>query len=86
LLYVTVKIKTSSSFKTVLSAAKKLSVEEKQLLKLQLFAPDALSELKAFETGLKKTKRSLKKTDEEIVKLTTSIRSRKYATAKKMLH
>ncbi|MDZ4796049.1 MAG: hypothetical protein SGI83_17345 [Bacteroidota bacterium] len=82
----TVKIKTSSSFKTALSAAKKLSVEEKQLLKLQLFAADALIELKAFETALKKSKNGLKKTDEEIVKLTTTIRRRNYAHAKKMLH
>lgn len=83
----TPKIKTqASSFKTLLSAVKKLSVEEKQLLRLQLFAPDALSEMKTFEAQLKKKKSLVKKTDEEIVSLTTSIRRRKYANAKKMLH
>ena len=81
----TTKIK-ATNYKTVLSAVKKLSGEEKQLLKLQLFAPDALSEMKAFEIQLKKKKGSLKKTDEEIVALTTSIRSKNYANAKKMLH
>jgi hypothetical protein len=79
------KIKTTS-YKNVLSAVKKLSVEEKQLLKLQLLAPDALNEMKAFEKQLKKKKSLLKKTDEEIVGLTTSIRRKKYANAKKMLH
>lgn len=83
----TVKIKTQTSpFKTLLSAVKKLSAEERQLLRLQLFAPDALSEMKAFEAQLKKKKSRVKKTDEEIVNLTTSIRRRKYANAKKMLH
>lgn len=76
----------ASTFKNVLSAVKKLTVEEKQLLKLQLFASDALSEMKAFELQLKKKKPLLKKTDEEIVAVTTSIRRKKYANAKKMLH
>jgi hypothetical protein len=74
------------SFKTVLSAVKKLSAEEKQLLRLQLFATDALSEMKAFEIQLKKKKSLVKKTDSEIVSLTTSIRKKKYANTKKMLH
>ena len=82
----TTKIKTVSSFKTVLSAAKKLSIEEKQILRLQLFSTDALSEMKAFEAQLKKKKSLVKKIDEEIVNLTTSIRNKKYANAKKMLH
>jgi len=83
----TSKIKTQAfPFKTLLSTIRKLSAEEKQLLKLQLFAPDALSEMKAFEAQLKKKKSLVKKTDEEIVSLTTSIRHRKYANAKKMLH
>lgn len=83
----TTKIKTQTPpFKSLLSAVKKLSAEEKQLLRLQLFAPDALSEMKAFEAQLKKKKSPVKKTDEEIVNLTTSIRRRKYTNAKKMLH
>jgi len=76
----------TSSFKNILSAAKKLSAEEKQLLRLQLFAADALSEMKAFELQLKKKKKPLKKSDEGIVNLTTSIRRKKYANAQKMLH
>ena len=82
----TTKIKPSSSFKTALSAARKLSIEERQLLKLQLFSADALSEMKAFEAQLKKKKTLMRKTDEEIVNLTTSIRRKKYANTKKMLH
>jgi len=83
----TTKIKTQASpLKTLLSAIKKLSVEEKQFLRLQLLTPDALSDMKAFEAQLKKKKSLAKKTDEEIVSLTTSIRRRKYINAKKMLH
>ena len=73
-------------FKNVLSAVKKLSAEEKQLLRLQLFSADALGEMKAFELQFGKKRKRLKKTDDEIVKLTTSIRRKKYANAKKMLH
>jgi hypothetical protein len=73
-------------FNTVLSAVKKLSDEEKQLLRLQLFGKDSLSEMKAFEVQLKKKKRLVKKKDNEIVKVTTSIRNRNYAETKKMLH
>ena len=83
---VTTKIKSSPAFKTAISAARKLSIEEKQLLKLQLFSDDALNELKAFEEQLKKKKTLVKKTDEEIVNLTTSIRQKRYANTKKMLH
>lgn len=75
-----------NKFRTVLSAVKKLNAEEKQLLRLQLFSDDALSEMKAFEAQLKKKKRPVRKSDSEIVKLTTSIRRNKYAQAKKMLH
>ena len=82
----TTKIKPSTAFKTAMSAARKLSIEEKQLLKLQLFSVDALNELKTFESQLKKKKSLVKKTDEEIVNLTTSIRQKRYANTKKMLH
>jgi hypothetical protein len=83
----TSKIKKQAfPFKTLLSAIRKLSAEEKQLLRLQLLAPDALTEIKVFEAQLKKKKSLVKKTDEEIVSLTTSIRRRKYTNAKKMLH
>jgi predicted RNase H-like nuclease len=81
------KIKSQpDSFKNVLSAVKKLSAEEKQLLRLELFAADALSEMKNFESQLKKKKKPVKKTDDEIVSLTTSIRRKKNANTKKMLH
>ena len=76
----------SFPFKTLLSAVRKLSAEEKQLLRQQLFFSDALSEMKDFETRMKKRKPPVKKTDEEIVNITTSIRRKKYADAKKMLH
>jgi hypothetical protein len=76
----------TTSFKTVLSAVKKLSAAEKQLLKLQLFATDALAEMKSFELQLKKSRKPVKKTDEEIVSITTSIRRKRNASSQKMLH
>ena len=78
--------KEKSSFKNVLTAVKKLSAEERQLLRLKLFSNDVLDEMKAFESNLKKQEKKIKKSDNEIVLLTTSIRKRKYANAKKMLH
>jgi hypothetical protein len=74
------------SLKNVLSAARKLTAEEKQLLRLQLFSSDALSELKEFELRLKKKRTAIKKTDDDIVTLTSSIRQKRYANSKKMLH
>lgn len=74
------------ALKELLSAINKLSEEEKQLLRMQLFAGDALAEVKAFEAKLKMKKTLRKKSDEDIVKLTTSIRRKRYATSKKMLH
>ncbi len=79
-------ISQTPSYKIVLNAVKKLSLEEKQLLRLQLFTQDALNEMKSFELELKKKKTSIKKTDAEIVALTTSIRKKNYANTKKMLH
>lgn len=79
-------IKSSSNFKTVLSAVKKLTAEEKQLLKRELFAQEALAEMKSFEASLKKKKRASKKSDDEIVSVTKAIRRRNYATTAKMLH
>jgi ATP-dependent protease HslVU (ClpYQ) peptidase subunit len=78
--------KETTSFKTLLSAAKKLTAEEKQLLRLQLFAADALSDMKAFEQQLKQKKTLIKKSDTAIVKLTKTIRDSKYAKAQKMLY
>lgn len=83
----TIKIQPqTTSFKTVLSAVKKLSAAEKQLLRLQIFATDALAEMKSFELQLKKNKKPVKKTDDEIVSITTSIRRKRNASSKKMLH
>jgi hypothetical protein len=78
--------KETQSFKTLLSAAKKLTAEEKQLLRLQLFAADALSDMKAFELQLKQKKPLIKKSDTAIVTLTNTIRNNRYAQAKKMLY
>ncbi len=63
----------SSSFSAIFSAVKKLSVEERQLLRLELFSSDLVEEMKVFETQLKKKKQLLKKTDNEIVGITKSI-------------
>jgi len=82
----TSKIKSQLPFQAIISAVKKLTIEEKQLLRQQLFATDAIAEMRAFELQLKKKKASIKKTDEEIVSITTSIRAKKYANAKKILY
>ncbi len=50
-----------------MAAAKKLSAEEKQQLKVKLFVNDIIKELKAFETAIKKRKPVIKKSDDEIV-------------------
>jgi adenine-specific DNA methylase len=71
-----------SSFKSVLSAAKKLSAEEKQLLHLQLFSSNALNEMKQFELALKKNKKAIKKSDDDIVSLTTKYRRKQYGNTK----
>jgi hypothetical protein len=76
------KISKQFSFKSVLSAVKKLSTEEKQLLHLQLFSTDALHKMKQFESALKKNKKAVKKSDEDIVTLTTSYRKKQYANTK----
>lgn len=76
----------SSSFKEILSAVKKLSAEEKQLLRLELFSSDLVAEMKAFESQLKKKKQLIRKSDDEIVSSTNSIRSTKYARSSKVLH
>jgi hypothetical protein len=78
--------KETQSFKTLLSAAKKLTAEEKQLLRLQLFAADTLSDMKVFELQLKQKKPLIKKSDTAIVTLTNTIRNNRYAQAKKMLY
>ena len=69
----------SPSFKAILSAVKKLSPEEKQLLHLKLFGGKAILQLKQFEIELRKNKPVIKKSDSEIVSLTASIRKRQYA-------
>ena len=69
----------SPSFKAILSAVKKLSSEEKQLLHLKLFGDNAILQLKQFEIELRKNKPVIKKSDSEIVSLTASIRKRQYA-------
>ncbi len=66
------------TFKTIISAIQKLSIEERQLLWLQLFSADTIKETKAFERKLKKKKSLVRKTDEAIVNLTTSIRRKRY--------
>lgn len=64
------------SFNRVLAAAKKLSAEEKHLLKLKLFGDDLIKEAKAFDMVMKKRKAPIKKTDEEIVAAVKKIRAK----------
>ena len=62
------------SLNGVLAAAKKLTAEEKQILRIKLFSDDIVKEAKAFDAAMKKRKPAIKKTDEEIVKAIKKIR------------
>jgi len=73
----TTQKKKTVSLNDVLAAAKKLSLEEKQLLKVKLFGNDIINELKAFETAMKKRKGVIKKSDDEIVAAVKKIRLKK---------
>ena len=66
--------KSSASLSLILSAAKKLSMEEKQLLRIKLFAKEGLKEMKEFEAALKKHRKPIKKKDTEIVSIVKAIR------------
>ncbi|MEI9955870.1 MAG: hypothetical protein WDM90_06065 [Ferruginibacter sp.] len=56
-----VQKKKAASLSTVLSAAKKLTAEEKQILRMRLFADDAIKEMRDFEKALKKSKKNVPK-------------------------
>ena len=66
--------KSSASLSLILSAAKKLSMEEKQLLRIKLFAKEGIIEMKEFEAALKKNRKPIKKKDTEIVRIVKAIR------------
>ena len=66
--------KSSASLSLILSAAKKLSMEEKQLLRIKLFAKEGIIEMKEFEAALKKHRKPIKKKDTEIVSIVKAIR------------
>ena len=66
--------KSSASLSLILSAAKKLSMEEKQLLRIKLFAKEGIKEMKEFEATLKKNRKPIKKKDAEIVRIVKAIR------------
>ena len=68
--------KKNTSFNSLLAAAKKLSTEEKQQLRINLFGGDIIKELGAFEAAMKKQKPSVKKSDEEIVNAVNKVRVR----------
>ncbi len=52
-------------------------MEEKQLLRIKLFANEDIREMKAFETALKKKRKPIKKKDTEIVSVVKAIRGKK---------
>lgn len=76
----------SPSLKLAMSAMKKLSDEEKKIIRMHFFSNEIIAEAKAFEARLRKKKKIFKKTDEEIVAITKSIRRKRYDSDKKMLH
>ena len=69
--------KKTVSLKSIIAAAKKLSTEEKQVLKMKLFGDDAFLQLKAFEKKMRKKRKPVKKSDDEIVSIVKKIRSEK---------
>jgi hypothetical protein len=72
-----------SNYKTVLTAVEKLSPEEKQKLKNELFGLDAIAEMKSFEKEMSSKRKPIKKTDAQIVKIINTIRkNRAYANSK----
>jgi hypothetical protein len=73
---VVIEKKKAVSLNGILAAAKKLSAEERQILRIKLFSDDILKEAKAFDAFMKKRKPLIKKTDEEIVKAIKKIRSK----------
>jgi len=73
----TTQKKKTVSLNDVLAAAKKLSLEEKQLFKVKLFGNYIINEFKAFETAMKKRKGVIKKSDDEIVAAVKKIRLKK---------
>jgi len=76
---VLIQNKSSASLSSVLSAAKKLSMEERQLLRIKLFANQGIKEMKEFEAALKKNRKPIKKKDAEIVSLVKAIRGKKFS-------
>lgn len=71
--------KKNVSLNDVLAAAKKLTVEEKHLLKMKLFGDEFIKQARAFDAAMKKKRPSVKKTDEEIVKAVRKIRAKNAA-------
>ena len=61
--------KGAVTLKSIIAAAQKLSAEEKQVLKMKLFGDDAFLELKAFEKTMRKKRKPVKKSDDEIVSI-----------------
>jgi len=76
---ITTQKKKTSSLNGILAAAKKLNAEERQLLKIKLFGNDIISEMKAFETAMKKRRGVIKKSDDEIVAAVKKIRAKNAA-------
>ena len=71
--------KKTVSLNGILAAAKKLTPEEKQLLKVKLFGNDVINELTAFEKTMKKRKVMIKKSDDQIVTAVKKIRTKNAA-------
>jgi hypothetical protein len=71
--------KKNVSLSGVLAAAKKLTVEDKHLLKMKLFGDEFIKQARAFDVAMKKKRPSVKKTDEEIVKSVRRIRAKNAA-------
>lgn len=67
--------KKTVSLNGVWADAKKLNVEEQQLLKIKLFGNDIIRELKVFESEMKRRKTISKKSEAEIVTAVNKIRA-----------
>lgn len=54
-------------------------MEEKQLLRIKLFANEGIKEMKVFETDLKNNRKPIEKKDAEIVNIVKAIRGKKFS-------
>jgi hypothetical protein len=71
--------KKATSLKVVSTAIEKLSIDDRQLLRLKFFSNDAFEEMKALEKKIKENRKLVNIADIEIVDIVKSIRKKRNA-------